>query len=299
MAIEKRMTLTGPIEVSEMESDTITAPAATDLEIKARANYDIIMTTGDTSGAKKVLIKDSGAVEVASIDSNGVITGTVVNTPILNDADTDSLKVRGLVSTRNAADNSMYIPVATTSGYERGMKVAYAPVVNDGGYFDAFYANVKVASSSTPSGIVRAVEAKATIEGDMGANAEAHAILAKVNVSGASAEVSKAIGVEVVIEEESSGTVTEGIGIRVNGGAGVVSTGIDVSGVYDVGAIDLPYVDGNATVSIASLEAAFGTDNAKQGLIGLYQDNSDAVHLVVGNSATGKYQTVQLTACAA
>jgi hypothetical protein len=230
--------------------------------------------------------------------------GTITNAGVLKitkiaAADADASKVFGLISTRNAADNSMYVPVATTSGYERGMKVAYAPVVNDGGYFDALYANVKVASTSTPDGIVRALEAKATIEGNMGASAEAHAVLAKINVSGASAEVSKGIGVDVVLEEESSGTLTEGIGMRVTGGAGVVSKGIQLTGAFDVGAIDIPYVDGDAAVSIAALESAFGTDDLKQGIVGLYQDDTDAVHIVVGNAATGKYQTVQLTAVAA
>ena len=69
-----------------------------------------------------------------------------------------------------------------------------------------------------------------------------------------------------------------------------------MNGVYDVGAIDLPYVDGNAAVSIAALESAFGTADAKQGVIGLYKDDSDAVWLILGDAATGKYQKVAATA---
>jgi len=246
----------------------------------------------------QIPVCDSGGVaQPVTLSGAGTITAAgVLKITKIAAADTDASKIFGLISTRNAADNSMYIPVANTSSYERGMKVCYAPVVNDGGYFDALYANVKVASTSTPTGIVRALEAKATIEGNMGASAEAHAILAKLNVSGASAEVSKGIGVDVVLEEESSGTLTEGIGMRITGGAGVVSKGIQLTGAFDVGAIDIPYVDGNAAVSIAALESAFGTDDLKQGIIGLYQDNADAVWLILGNAATGKYQKVAATA---
>jgi len=272
-----------------------------------RVNYEVGLgtriraleggTIANGTEAQAMICGADGVPAGQTISGAGTLTAAgVLKITKIGAADTDSSKIFGLISTRNAADNSMYVPIATTSGNERGMKVAYAPVVNDGGYFDALYANVKVASTSTPSGIVRALEAKATIEGNMGASAEAHAILAKLNVSGASAEVSKGIGLDVVLEEESSGTLTEGIGIRVQGGTGVVSKGIEVNGVYDVGAIDLPYVDGNAAVSIAALESAFGTDDAKQGVIGLYKDNNDAVWLILGDAATGKYQKVAATA---
>jgi hypothetical protein len=191
----------------------------------------------------------------------------------------------------------MYIPVATTSGYERGMKVAYAPVVNDGGYFESLYVNSKVASTSTPSGIIRALEAKTTIEGNCGASAEAHGILAKINVSGASAEVSKAIGIDVLLEEESSGTLTNGIGVRINGGTGVVNTGLQLDGVYDKSAIKLPVVDGNAAINLAALESAFGTDESKDAgaLVGIYQDDDNADWLIMTHATSGKYCKIAMT----
>lgn len=275
---------------------TLTATAATNLAVTSVAGKDVVLKLGDASGSNKLSIVDTADAEQASINSDGVLSAAIVNTPKINDSNTDATKLYGLYSTYSSATASMYIPVANTSAYERGFKICYAPVVNDGGYFDSLYVNTKVASTSTPDGYLRGLESKVTIEGNCGANAEAHALYAKVNVSGASAEVSKAIGLKVTIEEESSGTVTDGIGVQVDGGTGVMNTGIDVSGVYDVGAINIPYVDGNAAVSIAALESAFGTDNAKQGIIGLYQDNSDAVWLVLGNAKTGKYQKVAATA---
>jgi hypothetical protein len=295
-AIEANTLLVGNIGMTTLTTTNITATSGQDLTMANATGKDLIVTFSDAVGGRKLIFKDSGGEEIASLDSNGVFTGSIVNTPILNDADADSLKVRGLISTRDAADNSMYVPVANTSGYERGMKIAYAPVVNDGGYFDALYANVKVASDSTPTGIVRALEAKATIEGNMGASAEAHAILAKVNVSGASAEVSKAIGLDVLFEEESSGTITSGTGVRVQSGSGTIGHAIDVSGTYDLGAIKLPYVDGNAAVSIAALESAFGTDDLKDGIIGVYRDDNDADWLITANAAAGKYGKVAITA---
>jgi hypothetical protein len=228
--------------------------------------------------------------EKALIDNS---SGTV--TAIATDDD-DSTKVHGFITSRNNADNSMYVPVADSSGYERLWKLASEITANAGGYFETLFVNTQVAVTSTMAGIVRGMESKLTVLGNMGANAEGVGILAKVTAKGATAEVAHAIGVDVALEEDTSGTITKGTGIRVGGGAGVVTEGIDVSGVYDIGAINLPYVDGNAAVSIAALETAFGTDNAKQGVIGLYQDNTDAVWLIIGNAATGKYQKVAATA---
>lgn len=269
----------GKATFKSITADSLTATAATDLTLAGVATKDVISKLGDTAGARAFKVTDSADAVVHSVDSDG------------------NVKLKGFTSTRNAADNSMYIPVATTSGYERGMKVAYAPVVNDGGYFESLYVNSKVASTSTPDGIIRAMEAKTTIEGNCGAAAEAHAILAKINASGASAEISKAIGIDVLLEEESSGTITNGIGIRVNGGTGVVNTGIQLDGVYDKAAVALPVVDGNAAINLAALESAFGTDHNKTAgaIIGIYQDNADADFLIVTHATTGKYCKIAMT----
>jgi hypothetical protein len=212
----------------------------------------------------------------------------------IGNGDTDSTKVEGFVTTRNAADSSMYVPVAATSGYERGFKVAYAPVSNDGGYFDSLYVNTKVASTSTPGGELRAIEAKTTIEGNCAAGAVATALYAKVNVSGASAEVSQAYGIDILLEEESSGTITAGTGIRVQGGAGAIHYALDVSGDYGKGAINMPYKSA-AGVTDELLASSFGVAEgsaADARFMGLHKDTNDSnkvypVYMVEGQYLIG------------
>ena len=291
MAIMKKMELVGTIDVSDLETDTVTSPTGEDLAIVAPTSQDVLITVGDNAGSNKVSIKDSDASEVAKIDSNGVITGTIVNTPVLNDADADTLKIHGEVTTRNTADNSMYVAITDSSGHERGWKTCFSPALNGGGYFESHYVNTKVAASM--AGTVRASEHKVSITGTANMSGEVAAILAKVNVE-TGATIASAVGLDVLLDPEGSATVTAATGIRVNGDA-KMTTMLDLSS-YDKAtnsAIELPNVDGNAAVSIAALESAFGTDNNKEGIIGLYQDNADAVWFVVGNSRVGKYYKIQ------
>lgn len=267
----------GTIDVGKIELDTSSADYGIDMNGKTITSKSMRLENGETIG--------NGTDGVVDISGK-------LDVPQIGNGDTDSTKIGGFLTTRNNADSSMYIPVATTSGNERGMKVCYAPVDNDGGYFDALFANVKVASDSTPSGIVRAVEAKATVEGNMGASAEAHGIYSKVNVSGASAEVSKAIGVDILLEEESSGTITEGTGLRVQGGSGAVHYGIDVSGDYGAGAVKVPYVS-VAGIGASTLASAFGVAEGAATdarYMGIAKDTNDSNKLYEVYMIEGAYK---------
>lgn len=73
MTVPLEVKVTTPISVSEMETDTIQAPAGEDLVIQGRTSKDIIAKLGDASGAKKLIIKDSANAEQVSIDSDGLI----------------------------------------------------------------------------------------------------------------------------------------------------------------------------------------------------------------------------------
>lgn len=308
MGLTKKLQLIGNIEVDDAVINELVPDAGQHLAISAVTGKDIKINLADNAAARKLIIYDSDAKEVANIDSDGgitatslvssgVITGTTVTgstrvvTPIINDTDTDTLKIVGEVSTRNAADNSMYVPVTDSTGHERGFKIAYAPAANGGGYFESAFINTKVNASM--AGTVRASEHKVSITGTANASGEAVAVYAKVNVE-TGATVASAVGVDVKLDPEGSATVTAATGIRVNGDAKMTDM-IDVSS-YDKAtnsAIKLPNVDGNKAVAIANLETAFGTDDNKEGIIGLYQDNSDAVWLIVGNSRVGKYYKIQ------
>jgi hypothetical protein len=212
----------------------------------------------------------------------------------LNLDDDGTTKIGGFVTTRNEGDTSMYVPVAATSGYERGVKIAFAPVSNNGGYFDALYVNTKVASTSTPAGELRASEHKVTIEGNCAAGAVATGVYAKVNVSGASAEVAQAYGIDILLEEESSGTITAGTGIRVQGGAGAIDYAADFSGDYRTAAVKLPYKTG-AAIDSAGLAAGFGIaeGGSQTGIVGFFKDTDDSKFYLVA-MMEGAYKRVEL-----
>lgn len=151
----------------------------------------------------------------------------------IGDGDTDSTKVEGFVTSRNAADSSMYVPVAASSGYERLWKIAGSVTSNNGGYFEALYANAKVPAGATPGGTVRGSESKMTVEGNMAASAEAHGALGKVNVAGTAGQVDTAIGVESLIETESSGTINQAYGFLADTGTAMSATTAAAYGIRD------------------------------------------------------------------
>lgn len=70
------------IGVVDIVVSNITATASTDLKLIGVTGKDIIAKLTDAAGARKVLIKDSGDVTVASIDSDGVITGSKIKAPL-------------------------------------------------------------------------------------------------------------------------------------------------------------------------------------------------------------------------
>lgn len=217
----------------------------------------------------------------------------------IGDGNTDSTKIEGFVTTRNAADSSMYVPVADSSGLERLWKLASEITANAGGYFETLYVNTKVAAASTMAGIVRGMESKLSVYGNMGSGAEGAAILAKVNVSGASAEIASAIGVDVLLEEEDSGTITKGTGVRVQGGAGAIDYGIDISGDYRQAALKIPEKSADITEppTAAEIATAFGLteDTADSGLIGtLTGSGGGDTKIYAIFAVAGKFKSVEL-----
>lgn len=213
----------------------------------------------------------------------------------IGDSDTDNTKIKGFITTRNNADTSMYVPVADSSGYERLFKLASEITANAGGYFETLFVNTKVAAASTMAGIARAIEAKVSVYGDMAAGAEVAAALAKINVSGASAEVAHAIGLDVLLEEEDSGTITKGTGIRVQGGQGAIDFGVDVSGDYRQAGLKQAIKD-SAGITDEALATAFGiaeaVDVTAAGFIGYARNTSDGnkiypVYLILGQFYLG------------
>lgn len=281
MGLMKEVKLIGNIEIDEAVINEFTPDTGEHLLITAVTGKDIKVTLSDNAGARKLIVYDSDASEVASIDSNGVITGTVVNTPILNDADADSLKVRGLVTTRNAADSSMYIPVADTTGYERGFKICYAPAANSGGYFESAYINTKVNASM--AGTVRASEHKISVTGTANASGEAVAMLAKVNVE-TGATVANAVGLDIDMDNDGSATVTAATAIRVDDNA-KWTYGADLSGSFAKAAIKLKggTASGIAAADVATqLACTDESASGSNGICGVYKDSGNSkIYLVI------------------
>ncbi len=82
MVVEKPITLTSEIDLIDLICQTIKSATGYDIDITPAAGKDVVINLVDNAGARKVLILDSDAATIASIDSNGVITGlqAVVNT---------------------------------------------------------------------------------------------------------------------------------------------------------------------------------------------------------------------------
>jgi len=265
------------------------------------------MKLGDAIGVNKLSITDSANAEQAQINSDGVATFTKTISPIvsgvtdLNLLDTSALKIRGLISTRSAADDSMYIPVANAAaGTERGMKVCYSPAANGGGYFESQYVNTKVNASM--AGTVRASEHKVSVTGTANASGEVAALLAKLDVE-AGATVASGIGLDVLVDNETSGTVTKAVGLRVQSGGAlnseVIHNAIDVSGNYKNGAIKMPFATASTSgaPNLAALVSAFGTA-ANKGpsttavMVGFFKDSAGSGHLWKVNAFNGAYYII-------
>ena len=259
------------------------------------ANIDNSANAG-VLNLSETLVKITGNAEVTGSSTlTGAVTATAsVDTPKLNTADADTLKIGGEVSTRNAADNSMYVPVTDSASHERLWKIAASPAANGGGYFETVYINTKVAANM--AGTIRASEHKVSVTGTAAQSGEVAAVLAKVNAAD-SATVASAIGVDVLLEEEGTAAIASGIGVRVQGGAGVIDYAIDASGLYRKAALKIPKATG-AAITAATLNAAFGiTEGDLAGddaFVGLYADGGDSAIKAVFKYA-GRYKYVTLT----
>lgn len=107
--------VTAPLNVSELEADTVQAPAGEDLTIQGRTGKDIILKLPDAAGARKVIIKDSADETVGSIDSNGVFTASQFVGPVpYAHSDTDGAPT-------NAELISAFGAVATVGAGFRGV----------------------------------------------------------------------------------------------------------------------------------------------------------------------------------
>lgn len=247
------------------------------------------------------------AITETNIGLNGITTQTgafnVVGATGITGATTitGATKVVGAAkqvgewTTRNAADDSMYHSIAASSGHERGMKVAYDIVSNDGGYFDALYANVR--SGGITGGELRGIEAKASIAHDMSNGAIATGVYAKVAVADA-AQVDTAIGLDVLLEESGTGAITSGIGVRVQGGDGAIDYALDSSGDYRKAAIKMPELAGAAITAATIAGAGAPAESAAAGdtgFVGLYKDSADSNAISAVFKYAGLYYHVKLT----
>lgn len=81
-ALTKNTLLASTFGVVDLVVTNVTATTGQHLSLVAVTGKDIIAKLTDASGARKFLIKDSGDNTVASIDSDGKITGTSFIGPV-------------------------------------------------------------------------------------------------------------------------------------------------------------------------------------------------------------------------
>jgi hypothetical protein len=254
--------------------------------------------TGVGSSAQMAVCDSGGTPTLVSISGAGTIsTAGVLKITKIAAVDADASKIFGLVSTRNAADSSMYVPVTDSSGYERGWKVCFAPAANGGGYFESLYVNTKVAASM--AGTLRGAEDKVSVTGTANASGEVVASYSKINVE-TGATVASAIGHDIEIDPEGSATVTAGTGLRVKDSA-KWKHAIDVSGTsYSGGAILLPS-GSQAGKTRTLLATAFGCayNSAGASLVGVHVDTGDSNKRYAMFKDGTDFYYVQLTAVGA
>lgn len=91
-----------PADINQYKKVLEGATGYTDsFALKSTAGTDFVITLGDASGVNKLSIKDSGAVEVASINSDGAIAGSInaaTSTLIIPTSATPSQTTEGSVA---------------------------------------------------------------------------------------------------------------------------------------------------------------------------------------------------------
>jgi len=301
------VTITGATVADGITADSLTATAGEALEINGADGFDVKVVLGDDDGTESFIVEEVDGDDLFKVGSTGLITlkgGAVLD----NVTSADELKITetgvkvvgntkliGEVTTRNAADDSMYTAVAASLGHERLWKVAGKVTANDGGYFEALYVNAATTTTATLGRIV-GTESKVTINANMDAGATAEALYAKISVADAS-EVANAYGLYVEMEESGSGAITQGTGVYVKGGDGIIDYAIDVAQDYRMAAIRLPQFAG-AAITAATIAGAGaptqGSLDLDTGLVGLYKDSSDDAVSAVFKYA-GLYYHVKLT----
>lgn len=235
-----------------------------------------------------------GVPTAQTLSGAGTITAAgVLKVTNIGAEDADAIKVHGLLSTRNTADNSMYVAVADSSGYERGFKIAYAPAANGGGYFESAYINTKVNASM--AGTIRAIENKVSVTGTANASGEIVGELVKINVE-TGATVASGVGVDIVMDNEGSATVTTATAIRISDNA-KWTYGVDLTGAFAKAALKLK---GGTAAGIAAADVATQlactdeTLTGSHGICGIYKNSSDSKIYLVAKYA-GRLAAAELT----
>jgi len=122
MGLTKKLQLIGNIEVDDAVINELVPDAGQHLAISAVTGKDIKINLSDADGARKLLIYDSDNALVASIDSNGVITGTSLVGPLTgNSAGTHTGNVAAtsashLSVTNAAADKNIVFKLGDAAG---------------------------------------------------------------------------------------------------------------------------------------------------------------------------------------
>jgi len=160
---------------------------------------------------------------------------------ILGESDTDEIRLDGKFTSRNAANTSMYIPVAAASTTPYGLRYAIDVASSPGlgsGYLNAAFFNARASSDGEDAitGTIRGGESKATVyQCNMGDSSYAEGLLGKVSVSSSPAQVDYGVAVHGYVENSGANTsITNAYGFLAEAASPLSSTTANAFAAKDV-----------------------------------------------------------------
>lgn len=225
-------TITVNLDSALVDVNSITAEAANDMSIISASGQDIIMQMGDASGTNKVSFTDSGAVEVASINSDGDFS--ITDLTVVDLTATGTTQILG----NNAAASTVTIASGVggnTVSINNGINTS-ANTVNISGGAAAANSTVNILSGNGSAGTQTLNALTGTRAGalNLATGAAAH-VVAIGSASAGAITVDTAAGISLDAATASNLTVTGAAdlavastlgGVNITSGEAATSTGI-------------------------------------------------------------------------
>jgi hypothetical protein len=213
---------------------------------------------------------------------------------VLGESNTGDTRLRGIFTSRNVADTSMYVPVDAASTTPYGLRYAIDVASSPGlgsGYLNAAFFNARASSDGEDAitGTIRGGESKATVyQCNMGDGSYAEGLIGKVSVSSSPAQVDYGIGVHGYVENSGANTsITNAYGFLAEAASPLSKTLSSAFGAKDVtGGVFMYGLDLDACTGLTADIRGMNGETIKNTTDG-YWDFGAAKVKGTGNHGTG------------